>query len=129
VKALRRASLRERVLHQLAERLPEGIADLGVNPGVAHDRERPLVHRDVEQDPVALFGLVHAETMEPPARRSQRASRRAALDVHADLAGGPPLRRPNGGRHLGLARFGQQPPHRRPPPRHRITKIPRRRRL
>src|SRR6266581_7324485 len=81
--------------HEVAHAGPVVVAHARVDPRVADHGELPAPDRDVDQYAVAVRGPVHAELVEEPLRARERVTRpprQPALQMHADLAGGPRLR-------------------------------------
>src|SRR2546426_6891243 len=89
---LARGVLPELLDHQVAHAVPVTIADAAVDALVADDRQAPLLDGEVDQHPVSLGRLVHAEPPEhvlgsrqdvggPP----EKSPRHAALQMHSDL--------------------------------------------
>src|SRR5262245_29690257 len=89
----------EPVGHQIAHAFPVGIADAPMDALVPDHREAPVLDGEIDQHAVTLDGLVHAQAPEDVARPRQDVGyaphpeppRHAALQVHADLGGGPRL--------------------------------------
>src|SRR5713101_2451306 len=112
--AERPAHFRER-MHEAVARslLPHALENAGdqplpvlfahplVNALVADDRELSVGHRDVDEDAVAVGGLVHAQPLEDLDGALERIARARVVEVHADLRRGVPLRLRDGA-HDGL---------------------------
>src|SRR5262245_8663602 len=126
----RRADLRDGADHRRAERArtkpldhpvahsaPVLVADPGMNPLVADDRELAILHGQIDQDAGPARRPVHAKRLEDVTRAlhgiggpSAQPVRDAALEMHADLGQGAALGLAHGVRDGVQVRLGDHAP-------------------